>query len=152
MNFYECCDLAKKVHLTHTLATTFIAHMAGHKSFNPSLRPQNYILGNSSRTIQSELKKIHDFSSSYRNIRRLYYLVAYSNSTTTYQYSKSADVWNFAGMSKCLDICPPTRCAFSRLFDSILYWLLKLLLPKCPDFYGNDSKDSFTRLSHNIYP
>ena len=49
-------------------------------------------------------------------------------------------------MSKCLDICPPTRCAFSRLFDSILYWLLKLLLPKCPDFYGNDSKDSFTRL------
>ena len=41
----------------------------------------------------------------------------YSNSTTTYQYSKSADVWNFAGMSKCLDICPPTRCAFSRLFN-----------------------------------
>ena len=73
---------------THTLATTFIAHMAGHKSFNPSLRPQNYILGNSSRTIQSDLKKNHDFSSSYRNIRRLYYLVAYSNSTTTYQYSK----------------------------------------------------------------
>ena len=105
--------------------------MAGHKSFNPSLRPQNYILGNSSRTIQSELKKIHEFSSSYRNIRHLYYLVAYSNSTTTYQYSKSADVWNFAGMSKCLDICPPTRCAFSRLFDSILYWLL------CNCFFQN---------------
>ena len=128
MNFYEWCDLTKKVYLVagifaypNTLATTFIAHMAGHKSFNPSLRPQNYILGNSSRTIQSELKKIHEFSSSYRNIRHLYYLVAYSNSTTTYQYSKSADVWNFAGMSKCLDICPPTRCAFSRLFDSILY-------------------------------
>ena len=63
-NFYECCDLTEKVYLVagifaypHTIATTFIAHMAGHKSFNPSLRPQNYILGNSSRTIQSELKK-----------------------------------------------------------------------------------------------